>query len=65
MQNASRAYKKKINKSLREYKSELSKKIRNPKSLNPKEYWNLFNEHTRSQNLEKPDLDTLKDISAN
>ena len=61
MQNASRAFKKKINKSFREYKSDLSKKIRNLKSSNPKEYWNLLNGHTRSQNSEKPDLDTLKE----
>ena len=61
MQNASRAYKKKIHKSLREYKSDLSKKIRNLKSPHPKEYWNLLNGHTRSHNSEKPDLDTLKE----
>ena len=36
-------------------------KIRNRKSSNPKEYWNLLNGQTRSQNPEKPDLDTLKE----
>ena len=46
IQNASRAYKKK--KSFRE--SDLSKTIRNFKSSNPKEYWNLLNGQTRSQN---------------
>ena len=61
MQNASRAYKKKINKSFREYKSDLPKKIRNLKSSNSKEYWDLLNGQTNSQNSEKPDLDTLKE----
>ena len=61
MQNASRAYKNKNNKSFREYQSDLSKKFRNLKSSNPKEYWNLLNGHTRSQNSDKPDLDTLKE----
>ena len=50
-------------KSFRE--SDLSKTIRNFKSSNPKEYWNLLNGQTRSQNSEKPGLATLKGIFVN
>ena len=58
---ASKAYKKCINKHFKSYQKEFIKKLRNLKSADPKSYWGLLNktESSRTSTMQKLSLETF------